>query len=139
MNLSLLALVSPFLGTSRGDCAEHQSFWTWRSNCVKCGRPNRAPKDLFCANFGASQGSCRRSWCGSCYEAPKDLKFQIAVPENDEGSPWKKRKDEARFLDARNGDMLCSPFQCDTCWFINLTKREPSALSHNDEHLMGYI
>ena len=121
---------------------EPLSFWSWKGNCGKCGKPTKAPKDLFCANYGASRGSwlvCRRSWCGSCYEAPKNLDFQIARPENDKGSKWKKKKDEARFLNARNGDMLCSPFQCDTCWFVNLNKREPQSLSHSDERLMGYI
>ena len=42
-------------------------------------------------------------------------------------------------MNARDGDMLCYPFQCDMCWFINLSKREPSALSYSDERLMGYI
>lgn len=36
---------------------------------------------------------------------------------------WKKKKDEFRFLSARKGDMLCAPFQCDFCWFINLKGR----------------
>jgi hypothetical protein len=36
---------------------------------------------------------------------------------------WKKKRDEGRFLHARDGDMLCSPFQCDYCWFINLKGR----------------
>jgi hypothetical protein len=36
---------------------------------------------------------------------------------------WKKKKDEGRFLHARKGEMLCSPFQCDHCWFINLNGR----------------
>ena len=67
------------------------------------------------------------------------MKFQVALPENDEGSKWKKKKDEARFMNARNGDMLCAPFQCDHCWFINLSKREPRVVSHSDERLLSYI
>ena len=99
------------------------------------------PKDLFYANFGVSLGSwpiCCRSWCGKCYEAHKELKFQIAMPEKDKESRWRKKKEEAWLLNAHDGNMLCSPFQCDTCWFINLCKREPSALSYSDERLMGY-
>ena len=61
------------------------------------------------------------------------------MPENDEGSHWRKKKDETQFLNAHNGVILCLPFQCDTRWFINLCKREPSALSNSDERLMGYI
>ena len=66
------------------------------------------------------------------------LKFQIALPENDEGSRQKKKKVEERFMNARNGDMLCSPFQCDHCWFVNLCHREPSNFSYSDERLLGY-
>ena len=67
------------------------------------------------------------------------MNFQVALPENKEGSKCKKKKDETRFMNARNGDMLCCLFQCDHCWFVNLCKREPSAMSYSDESLMGYI
>ena len=105
-------------------------------------KANPSAKGFFCADFGASRGSwqvCRRSWCGRCYTAPVELKFQIAQPENDKGSKWKKRKDESRFLTACDSDMLCCPFQCDLCWFINLCKTEPNLLSHTDKRLVGYI
>jgi len=42
-------------------------------------------------------------------------------------------------MSARNGDMLCSPFQCDHCWFVNLCRREPSDMSYSDDRLLGYI
>ena len=67
------------------------------------------------------------------------MKFQIALPENDNKSRWKKKKDEDRFMTARHGDILCPPFQCDHCWFVNLCCREPSELSYSDERLLGYI
>ena len=35
--------------------------------------------------------------------------------------------------------MLCSPFQCDRCWFINLTNREPREQSASDLRLKAYI
>ncbi len=47
--------------------------------------------------------------------------------------------DHDRFLRARTGDMLCSQFQCDYCWFINLKKREPREGSIADAMLMPYI
>ena len=90
-------------GTTPGLCQDPQHLWNWQSNCSKCGKPTRAPKDLFCANYGMQRGSWEvyhKSWCGKCYEASKDLKFQIATLENDEGSRWKKKKDEDRFLHA---------------------------------------
>jgi hypothetical protein len=82
---------------------------------------------------------CRRSWHGKCYAANKDLVFQIASPENDEGDVWKRKKDEGRFLTARHGDMLCAPFQCDRCWFLNLKGQEPDAKAPSDMLLMDYI
>ena len=65
--------------------------------------------------------------------------FHIAQPENDEGGKWEKKRDEGRFLVARNGDMMSSPFQCDCCWFVNLSKREPNGASESDHRLLGYI
>ena len=35
--------------------------------------------------------------------------------------------------------MVCSPFQCDRCWFVNLHKREPNDLSLSDIRLQAYI
>ena len=34
---------------------------------------------------------------------------------------------------------MSSPFQCDCCWFVNLTKREPNDTSESDHRLLGYI
>ena len=65
--------------------------------------------------------------------------FHVARPENDEGAQWKKRKDIDRFMQARNGDMLSAPFQCDHCWFVNLTGQEPDVTSEGDVRLMVCI
>ena len=35
--------------------------------------------------------------------------------------------------------MVCAPFQCDRCWFVNLHKREPNDLSLSDIRLQSYI
>ena len=34
---------------------------------------------------------------------------------------------------------MSSPFQCDCCWFVNLSKREPNGASESDHRLLGYI
>ncbi len=34
---------------------------------------------------------------------------------------------------------MSAPFQCDCCWFVNLSKREPKATSESDHRLLGYI
>jgi len=51
----------------------------------------------------------------------------------------KKKEDEQKFLQARSGDALLFPFQCDTCWFRNLTKRLPQEGSLADGQLLRYI
>ena len=35
--------------------------------------------------------------------------------------------------------MLVAPFQCDCCWFVNLSKREPREVSESDSRLLAYI
>ena len=131
-----------FLKTDLGNLKANLLYWDWTSNCERCGKPTQAPRDLFCANFGAIRGRwlvCRRSWCAKCYLAGKDCHFHIARPENDEGLKWERSVDKDRFLKARPGDMLCASFQCDRCWFVNLNKREPRAESLVDALLMPYI
>ena len=42
-------------------------------------------------------------------------------------------------MEARNGDFLHFPFQCDLCWFRNLQKRSPTPGNLSDERLLEYI
>jgi hypothetical protein len=58
---------------------------------------------------------------------------------NETGTVWKRKKDENRFMHARDGDMWSAPFQCDHCWFINLEKRPPIENNMSDQRLLGYI
>ncbi len=44
-----------------------------------------------------------------------------------------------RFVQARNGDSLVCPFQCDVCWFINIEKRNPMEEGYSDQRLLAYI
>ena len=59
--------------------------------------------------------------------------------KNEVGAVWKRKKDLDRFMSARDGDMWVSPFQCDTCWFVNIEGREPVKELKMDERLLGYI
>ena len=127
---------------THGSSEELPTFWNWQAACQKCGLPVKAPRDLFCGNFGVSRKGwrpCRRGWHAKCNTASPVLDFHVAKPENDEGMSWIKRKDEGRFLSARNGDCLAAPFQCEYCWVVNLTGREAKASSLGDRRLCGYI
>ena len=64
--------------------------------------------------------------------------FHIEKPENDVGLVWKKKEDE-RFLSARNGDSTFCPFQCDVCWFVNLKKELPNKTRLSHLRILGYI
>jgi hypothetical protein len=49
-----------------------------------------------------------------------------------------KRDNERRFVEARQGDMLGVPFQCEFCWFGNLKKRDALPDEPLDKLLLGY-
>jgi len=50
----------------------------------------------------------------------------VARPQDEEGELMiLDEEEESRFMIARNGDNLVTPFQCDTCHFVNIMKREP--------------
>ena len=65
------------------------------------------------------------------------LTFHIAQLENNIVPMWIKAKDKKRFLVARPGDSLCSPFQFDFCWFVNLQGRPAREGSPADERPLG--
>lgn len=82
-------------------------------------------------------------WCGKCYCSNEgDPKFFVAsgevhqVDEEDEDrlmSGWNVRSTDCnRFRTARNGDDLLVSFECDSCIFGKLYKREPSSSSTQD-------
>lgn len=67
------------------------------------------------------------------------MPFHIAKPENDEGHLWKLKTTNLKFLEARDGDSLLQPFQCDFCWFENLQGRAPISDNVKDQLLLGHI
>lgn len=58
---------------------------------------------------------------------------------DEEGESELRVEDETRFLVARNGDHLVTPFQCDLCHFRNLQKRDPVAGKCEDDRLLVNI
>jgi hypothetical protein len=52
---------------------------------------------------------------------------------------WKKKREELRFISARKGDMLSSPFQCEFCWFANINKSESNDWYPNDAKQLAYM
>jgi len=64
-------------------------------------------------------------WCGECYTPPQDFRFHHQAPKDEAGFEWKRPGDESRHMQARAGDHLVTPFQCDLCIFRNLKGRNP--------------
>ena len=65
--------------------------------------------------------------------------FHVQEARNEAGAVWKRKKDEGRFMTAKDGDMWCAPFQCDWCWFVNLERRIPKEGNLVDDRLLDYI
>jgi hypothetical protein len=65
--------------------------------------------------------------------------FHVKEARNEVGAVWRRKKDRARFMVARDGDMWSCPFQCDTSWFVNLEGRLTNMNNRVDERLLGYI
>ena len=82
---------------------------------------------------------CRQAWCGPCYGATDGGEFPIAIPVDEEGVEIEDHKDRGRYLAARNGDHLITPFQCDLCHFRNMTDRDPQELLPMDNRLLKCI
>lgn len=53
---------------------------------------------------------------------------------------WDQFEDDLdRFKEARDGDVWMSPFQCDTCHFVNIKKRGPDPATLGDKTLLDII
>jgi hypothetical protein len=97
---------------------------------------------LFCANFAHARECwtpCCQVWCGVCYcNHPLD-RFPRFLPVDEGGFDWRPVEDTLRHTHARDGDHLITPFQCDTCVFRNLQRRNPLPSSLVDDMLLCCI
>ena len=50
-----------------------------------------------------------------------------------------KKGEDCRFVEGIDGAFLLVPFQCDSCWFRALEKREPRIGSYQDNRILAYI
>jgi hypothetical protein len=110
---------------------------------MECGKLISHDQGVFCANWWTRRGKwpkCKGVWCGGCYLTPdkriSDLGeitevsevayvFPIRGLDNEDYVIGSDLDEKKRFLSARDGDHLCTRFQCDMCHFINITKRRP--------------
>ena len=120
-------------------------------------RISPGPEAYFCANFLIKRGSshiCQSVWCSGCYSLPNDQMFHIKTlnddllakdQENPEEAArleeaWSpKYRNKLNFLEARPGDHLLVPFECDTCIFLKLRGSFPQANNTADDLLLKCI
>jgi hypothetical protein len=83
--------------------------------------------------------ACQSVWCGACYVPHPLDKFHCYTPTDEEGFDWRPPEDKQRHTQARDGDNLLTPFQCDLCSFQNLQHRNPQPGSPQDDMLLCCI
>ncbi len=99
---------------------------------AECHRALDCNKGIFCANFYNTRGRfppCKSGWCGKCYIPFENVKFPIAKLLDEDGQELVDQGGGKRFVEARNGDHLMVPFQCELCHFRNVYGREPEKQS----------
>ena len=84
-------------------------------------------------------------WCAPCYSSSPEIDFYVREkPIEDEEeerfeATWRKQWDESKYLVARNGDHLMTPFECDRCVFVKLKGRLPTNHSLTDKKLAACV
>jgi hypothetical protein len=97
---------------------------------------------IFCANFWNERGPfarCKGAWCSDCYKPLGNKRFLIRTSVDDDGFKIERAGDDIRFLQARAGDNLLTPFQCDLCHFRNIMKRDPVKDHWADREILEYV
>ena len=78
-------------------------------------------------------------WCPECYDYEGKLEFHRRLPENNENVKWKKTRESNHFNQARPGDSVLAPFQCDDCCFSNLFLRDANRNSPGYQLILDLV
>ena len=140
VSYALFCLLDP------GRLNEQIGSTTGKIRCLACGLPILPASGIICSNFGCDRGLARRcnhAWHGKCYKQAEKDKFPVlGVGDLDESlvdETLLEDDDPLRFKEARDGDHLMCPFQCDECHFVNLRSRFPIAGRVEDELMLVCI
>jgi len=97
---------------------------------------------VICGNFGEAViglPECWSGWCATCYCMSPGDGFWTYRDEDSEGNPLVTASEEKHFMEARPGDHLVCPFQCETCTFYKLKGRPANPSSHTDKLLLKFL
>ena len=101
---------------------------------------------IFCANFRKQViGShrCLNVWCATCYRILPGDDFLIYRVDDAQSDPLnielRAPEEDRDYLEARGGDHLFCPFECNYCTFHQLKGRPPLARVKTDDILLTYL
>jgi len=63
----------------------------------------------------------------------------VTQPKDEDQVVVVKDKDANRYMEARDGDHLCTSFQCDLCHFRNIMGRDPLDEKAEDTKIVASI
>ena len=122
--------------------------------CAECQGTTSHLLGVVCANYGKKRGAfepCRQAWHARCFCIPSPDPFPrrlrpkrqevLGDREEEEAEGWEmsaleRETFDREFNQARPGDHLLTPFQCDLCHFRNLQERNPVEKRHQDQKLL---
>ena len=81
---------------------------------------------------------CRKAWCLGCYKSPDNIPFPRVEVLDEDGLPLPNR-DKLVFMEARPGDTMMTPFQCEFCLFQNIKGRDALENVTRDSYMLGIL
>jgi hypothetical protein len=78
--------------------------------------------------------ACEAAWCGPCYKPLQNLPYPVKAQVDEEGELLDSGE-SGRFMTARAGDHLMTPFRCELCHFRNIMGRDPVTGEYDDVEL----
>ena len=143
MNHYMLALSYPCFVTGRGTGVRSRFWWDSQGRCQRCTRLITPLDGIFCANFGRQPfGSkiCQNAWCPDCYRTPDTINFLVwRARDPVTGNEIIDEGDERRHKEARLGDSLICPFECDDCAFFRLFHWWPNWQTPDQKYIGAFI
>jgi hypothetical protein len=88
------------------------------AHCQRCTALTRQGNGIFCANFGKPVLGLtlyHNAWCPPCYRQRSGTYFLVYTGSDHQSLPIPN--EVSYYLQARHGDSLFSPFECDDCVF----------------------
>jgi hypothetical protein len=127
-----------------GSLNESSCWMNFKGLCQEktCQRYLQGGEGIFCANFWSLRRKfppCKGAWCPPCFRPLGRTEFPIALQYDEEGEVITSDNEEKRFVEARAGDHLTTPFQCEKCHFRNIYARDPILRDLQDEECLDFL